>query len=678
MVQLRERSITNNEKKSQRKGKFIMNYRQVHLDFHTGEKIPSVGKKFDKKQFQEALIKGHVTSITLFSKCHHGWAYHPSKANKMHPTLSFDLLGAQIEAAHEIGVKTPVYLSAGVDEKIVLEHPEWLLRRVKNYAPDFSRPGYHRLCFNSPYLDVLLEQIKEVCRNYDVDGIFLDIVAVTPCYCHNCMKRLIEEGKDPFNEKDVLDLAERVYMEYAAKVREAVDSVKPGLPVFHNAGHITRGRRDMAHMNTHLELESLPTGGWGYDHFPLSAGYARTLGMDFLGMTGKFHKTWAEFGGFKHPNALRYEVALSAACGAKCSIGDQLEPHGEMDMATYELIGQAYEELETKEPWLEGAKGIADVALLSDERVGAVQEAGSAQENTGMADVGAVRILLEGHYLFDVVDKEADFTAYKVLIIPDCFAVDTELLKKLKDYVSHGGQILASGLSCVRDGKFLLDLGAEYQEPSEWKPVYFRPGFCLESLGDTAFVCYSDAQRVKCTENGQQIGNIERPYFNRTWDHFSSHFHTANCGESIGAAITIGNDGAYIAWNVFTEYAEKGSLFLKRAVQYILDKMLVNRKTVECTLPAQGITTFTEQADDNRFVHHLLYASPVKRGDVEVIEDVIPIYDIECKLRTDKGIKRVYLAPSMEGIPFKQEEDNVKYIVPKVHCHQMVVLEYNK
>ena len=32
-------------------------------------------------------------------------------------------------------------------------------------------------------------------------------------------------------------------------------------------------------MNTHLELESLPTGGWGYDHFPLSARYAQTLGM---------------------------------------------------------------------------------------------------------------------------------------------------------------------------------------------------------------------------------------------------------------------------------------------------------------------------------------------------------------------------------------------------------------
>ena len=75
-----------------------MRFRQVHLDFHTSEHIEDIGKKFDKKQFQTALKKGHINSITLFSKCHHGWAYHPSKANEIHPHLDFDLLGAQIQA----------------------------------------------------------------------------------------------------------------------------------------------------------------------------------------------------------------------------------------------------------------------------------------------------------------------------------------------------------------------------------------------------------------------------------------------------------------------------------------------------------------------------------------------------------------------------------------------------
>ncbi len=102
-----------------------MRFRQVHLDFHTSEHIPDIGKRFDKKQFQNALKLGHVDSITVFSKCHHGWSYHPTKSNRMHPELSFDLLGAQIEAAHEIDVRTPVYISAGFDEKYAHEHPEF-------------------------------------------------------------------------------------------------------------------------------------------------------------------------------------------------------------------------------------------------------------------------------------------------------------------------------------------------------------------------------------------------------------------------------------------------------------------------------------------------------------------------------------------------------------------------
>ena len=69
----------------------MLRKRQVHLDFHTNGTIP-VGTKFSKEQFQAALKAGHVNSITVFSKCHHGWSYHPTKANVMHPHLKFDLL----------------------------------------------------------------------------------------------------------------------------------------------------------------------------------------------------------------------------------------------------------------------------------------------------------------------------------------------------------------------------------------------------------------------------------------------------------------------------------------------------------------------------------------------------------------------------------------------------------
>lgn len=659
-----------------------MKYRQVHLDFHTSEKIDGIGEKFDKEQFQNALKEGCIDSITLFSKCHHGWAYHPSKTNEMHPNLLFDLLGKQIEAAHEIGVKTPVYLSAGFDEKIAHRHPEWLVRMKDDamiWTKSFLEPGYHKLCINSPYLDYLLNQIKEVCEVYAADGIFLDIAGVQPCYCKYCRETMEQEGMDPLKEEEVLALAEKVYANYTKRVRETIDSVKPGLPVFHNGGHIRRGRRDLAHMNTHLELESLPTGGWGYDHFPLSAAYARTLGLEYLGMTGKFHTSWGEFGGFKHPNALRYEVSLSAANGAGCSIGDQLHPSGEMDRATYKLIGQAYRELKEKEPWLTDAQNIADVAVLSVESL--LEKKGTLKEKTAVEpDIGAVRILLEGHYLFHVIDTEEEFEKYKVIILPDIVLLEEELTNKLKQYVKQGGKILATGKSGLdsSETKFELDFGVSYLGENQYCPDYFRPDFPLPDWDNAAFVMYSKGYNIK-NQSGKELGSRENPYFNRTASAFCSHMHTPGRNEKAGPGMVWGNHGIYISWEVFSDYTVKGSLILKRMVQYALDCLLQNKKTIKTTLPAQGIVTLAKQK--KRYIAHMLYGIPVRRGmNTEVIEDIQPLYQVEAQLNINelikKPIKQVYLAPQNTDIEYTIENEVVHITVPRIDIHQMIVFEF--
>ncbi|HJA65601.1 MAG TPA: beta-galactosidase trimerization domain-containing protein [Candidatus Mediterraneibacter cottocaccae] len=663
-----------------------MRYRQVHLDFHTSEKIPDVGAGFTKENFQEALKKGHVDSITLFSKCHHGWAYHPSKTNEMHPNLHFDLLGAQISAAHEIGVKTPVYLSAGLDEKMARRHPEWLIRRrdeSTTWAKDFSEPGYHRMCFNSPYLDYLLAQIREVCENYDADGIFLDIVGVIPCYCQNCVRILREEGKDPYDEAAVYDLAERTYASYARRVRETVDQVKPGLPVFHNSGHVRRGRRDLAYFNSHLELESLPTGGWGYDHFPLSAAYARTLGMDVIGMTGKFHRSWGEFGGFKHPNALRYETALSVASGAGCSVGDQLHPGGRMDLTTYELIGEAYRELEEKEPWLRGACNLADTAVFTVESAQNYYRDkgfGTGQSTqVGASDAGCTRILLEGGYLFDAIDEQAEFEKYKVIILPDKVQLDKKLKEKFDRFLDHGGKVLLSGRSGLwQDEKegFALDLGIRYLGEHGYSPTYARPEFDVPPFGKTSFLMHGTAQKFECISARKTV-SVEHPYFNRTVEHFTSHAHAPGDGKDAGPGIAVSQKGVYICWDIFRNYGEDGSLICKKLVCHVLDELLGEKKSVTTTLPAQGIVTLTRQ--NERLILHLLYASPVRRGNgVEVIEDILPVCDIQAEVKTEMKVADVIMEPQHRKLEFEQKGEKVRFCVPHLENHQMIVLEPEK
>jgi len=331
---------------------YNLRFRQVHLDFHTSPDIPDIGALFDKKQWQEQLKIAHVDSITCFSCCHHGWSYHPTQVGKMHPHLNFNLLRKQMDACHEIDVNVPVYLSAGLSTLVADMHPEWREIGIEGYGSSFYpgpfHPGFSKLCFNSPYLDHLCRLIEEAVRMFpDGNGIFLDIISQGPCCCKWCIADMKKEGYDPKNEEDRRRFARRTLLKYYRATTDAAKSLNQDMPVFHNSGHVVCGDREILPYFSHLELESLPTGGWGYDHYPMSAAYCRKLGShDFLGMTGKFHTTWGEFGGFKHPNALRYECAAMLAQGSKCSIGDQLHPSGKMDESTYEIIGKAYAEVE--------------------------------------------------------------------------------------------------------------------------------------------------------------------------------------------------------------------------------------------------------------------------------------------------------------------------------------------
>ena len=649
-----------------------MRFRQVHLDFHTSGLIPEIGEHFDKKQWQEALKAGHVDSITVFSKCHHGWAYHPSKANVMHPHLKFDLLGAQLEACREIGVNAPVYISAGHDEKVVLEHPEWV--SIHPDSPNtnlFTRTGYHLLCYNTPYLDVLAAQVEEVMEKYNPCGIFLDISDVRMCVCGHCVKSMVEKGLDPENPADVLRHGEMVYANYCRRMEQAVRKYSDTATIFHNAGHIAHGRRDMAGYDTHLELESLPTGGWGYDHFPMSAAYVRTLNKDYLGMTGKFHTTWGEFGGFKHPNALIYETGLSLACGACISIGDQLHPGGEMNMSTYRLIGQAYEQVEKKEPFCVGAKNISDIAVLSCEAV-----LGSGRDGFGTdSNVGANRILLEGKHLFDFIDEETDFSGYKLLILPDQILLCDGLAARLNEYIARGGKVLLTGYSGLDMDKirFMLDVGAEFAGMNEFRPDYMIPHFDVVN-GETAYVMYTQGMKLK-NVTGDVFASRQASYFNRTWQHYSSHQHTpSNVAAPLEAAAVVKGNVAYIGWNIFEDYATKGELVVKELALKAIDLLLGDERTVKVTLPDRGVVTVTQQ--EERKIVHLLFAHTTVRGKgIEVIEDAVPLHHVQAAVKAEKAPERVYLAPQGTDIPFAYENDRVTFTVPEMSLHQMVVVE---
>ena len=250
-----------------------------------------------------------------------------------------------------------------------------------------------------------------------------------------------------------------------------------------------------------------------------------------------------------------------------------------------------------------------------------------------------------------------------------------DIHEKLSAFVKKGGKLLLTGESGLWADKdeFAFDTGCRFAGVNEFCPDYMIPAFPMTN-GETAYDCYKRGMKIDSV-TGEVFARRQNSYFNRAWNHFSSHQHTPNdvCAPETPAAVLNGNI-AYIGWNVFEDYATKGELSAKELTLYAIERLLGDDASVKTSLPDRGVITLT-QKDEKRVVH-LLFAHTTTRGKgIEVIEDAIPLYNVEVSVKFGKKPLRVYLAPEGKDIPFAWDGEKVKFAVPKVVLHQMIAIE---
>ena len=659
--------------------------RQIHLDFHTAPEIPDVGRDFDADVFASTLVGAGVDAINLFAKCHHGFVYYEgSKVGTPHPHLARDLFREQVDAVDAAGIIPVAYVTAGWEQRATHLHPEY--RRIDGDGAVITvngperESGWREICFNTKYLDELTAQIEEVGRMFPkIQGYWLDIVRQTPCACPRCLDDMADDGLDPYDPADQRKQAVRVrdlYLERSTAAAKKMGDVS----VFHNFGHLPRGERRIFDYFDHLEIESLPTGGWGYDHFPVSAAYAGRLGKPYLGMTGRFHTMWGEFGGLKAANALRYEAMQMLAFGASVSIGDHLHPTGAIDTGVYEAIGAAYTESGDVRDFVEDTTPIADIAIYS---AAAQQYPGEAEgaAHGVVEDSGAVRVMLEGHYLFDVVDDESDLSIYTLVIFPDTIRFDDALTAKVNAYIKGGGKVLLSGVSGLdAEGNETLDLGAVREGPSPFEPdfIRFHDDFAPEGF-DTDLVRYGRSHRLKVT-TGRSIGDIHDPYHNRSGRVHCGHLHFPARPEASGYSAGVVTDStAVFAHHVFTSYVETGTVNLRRQIERVIDHMLGERKRLSTDLPSYGRVTARAQA--GRDVLHVLAVPLALRGKVwdqpiQVVEDMPQVSGVSLSYAPREAVTSVTLQPQNETIQARTQDGRIHIDLPPFEGRQLVVVNY--
>lgn len=656
--------------------------RQVHLDFHTSRQLENIGEEFSKEQWQDALRVGHVNGINIFAKGHHSWSYYPTKVGRQHPNLKFDLLGAQVEACHEIGVECPFYFTVGWSVNDAADHPEWCVRNKDGSfrgGPDpEAKPTdpipfgtWRLLCPSGEYHDLIMRQVDELCQLYDVDGFWFDIYQARHdgCYCDNCRARMKRKGIDVDDDKAVLVHFVDVYKEHMRELRELIATHHPEASVFFNGTTSFWSNSNQNYgtyeCNTHQDLEDLPTGWGGYDKFPLKANFFHDLGYQVCAMSGKFHTSWGEFGGFKHPNGLKYEAAAMVAFGAACNFGDQLHPSGVMDPQTYRNLGEAFSYVEQIEEYGVGGTPVADLGLWFT---------GHSQSDQAVA-----KLLMEKQRVFRVANPR-NIDSFRTIVVPSHPSLDETDVAAIEAFLEGGGKLLVLGEGAMNDAGdgFVLDVGAEYVGEAHYDSDYTRVSDELASQGlmTSPVLNYVPAMRVKPDDDALVLAQIYEPFFSRTHAHYTSHRNTPQQPQPAEHPAVIQKGNVMFSPSPLDRiYADRAAPPHRDLFDVALGRLHEN-PVLSVDLPSSGRVNLLHQPEQKRYVAHVLYATPHYRGGLELIEDIVPLRDVALSVRLPVDATSATLIPDGQPLEIAKENGVCRVTVPEFSMHAAVVFGY--
>jgi hypothetical protein len=184
---------------------------------------------------------------------------------------------------------------------------------------------------------------------------------------------------------------------------------------------------------------------------------------------------------------------------------------------------------------------------------------------------------------------------------------------------------------------------------------------------------YERGIRVSPGDGTRALAGVVEPYFERAWDHFSSHKQTPGDKLSPYPAATLNGKVAYVSFPIFSAYAMHGNYPYRLLVRNLLN-LLLPEPLLRVDAPTGTEATVMRQGE--RTVLHLLHYSAERRArDLDLIEDIVPLRDVAVSLQRGAAPKSVYLAPERTPLEFTYEGGRVSIVVPEVRGHAMIALE---
>ena len=348
--------------------------------------------------------------------------------------------------------------ATGGVERVLREHPSWQLLGPSREGKPRVRHNY--ICYNTPYRDLLYEEVREILADYDVDGIYFDQLPGS-CYCPWCQARFERRYGRPmpvvsdeffvYNSPAGLPPQLKAFRDdsvrsFCAGIRHIVDEVRPAVCYAQNwvrgvQSYLAQGLADVLLPEFYQRADLVP-----------------------LGLKQRLTKTYFDngpiWGNVRHSvkhdarhHPVRGTRMLLVDCVANLSAPLMLDLCAmDFDAAGAGDLAETFEHIRLIQQVQAGAEPIRYAALLHSSETHRLYP-----DRFDDAFEGMYRLLFESHIPFEIVNEagiqRGDLSGYQVLVTPDAVSLADETARAIRSSVAQGMGLMATHMTGLTDGR---------------------------------------------------------------------------------------------------------------------------------------------------------------------------------------------------------------------------------
>jgi hypothetical protein len=669
------------------------NYRRNLVDMHIAGWNDEFLSRFDPDEYFRCLIKAHVTMPMIYAQSHVGYCNWPSLSGEMHPGWKGqNKIGYLFKKCSDAGLTPVAYYSLIFNNWAYKNYPSWRMIDRSGFASrGDSIDGTNNnkggrigmICPNNEeFREFIKRQFAEMTEVLTFNGVFLDMTHWPwICYCPSCQARYWKEtGKKIPLEIDWSDPDWRLFQEtrenwvtdFAQFTTNELKKLKPDLTVEHQ--HSLAVSSWIFGINGGINEVSDYTGGdlyGGSEHqsFICKFYHGLTRNQPFEYMTSRCNPNLYDHTTTKLREELLHVALLTYAHHGAILIIDAIDPLGTLNEDFYTTLGEVYGEIQPLEPFFTGSL-CADTAVYFSFSSKMDTSSSSTTDYPHIkAVLGAAKTLRSTHIPYRVISEKElnNLQRNRMIILSDPVVISQAEEEALVAYVKSGGALYMSGQTVSLAYRLL---GLELYGYTQEKITYMRPA----DEGENILMPYTKKYPMsffvpqviaRGVNRGKVLAFTTLPYTDPVDSSiFASIYANPPGKDTTNPAIVSGNYGkGRVLWSAAP--IEAGSSASHAAVFTRLIQLLLENTPVLLITNAPPQIEITVFSDEERGI------CQIHCVNIQEKFPFLPIPPFKISLRNNSPIKRLYLLPGREDVPFMWQNNRLEFTVPGLEMFKM-------